>query len=101
LRDAALVQQFAEVAREEYKAIGVRSALHPQIDLVTEPRWSRIANTMGEDANLTSELVVAYIKGFQGDKLGRHSVTTVTKHFPGAGPMEDGRDSHFAYGKNQ
>jgi beta-glucosidase len=101
LRDPALVQTFAEVAREEYKAIGIRSALHPQIDLATEPRWSRIANTMGEDANLTSELVVAYIKGFQGDKLGRHSVTTVTKHFPGGGPMENGEDSHFTYGKNQ
>lgn len=55
---------------------------------------------MGEDANLTSELVVAYIKGFQGKKLGRHSVTTVTKHFPGGGAMENGEDSHFTYGKN-
>lgn len=82
-------------------AIGVRSALHPQIDLSTEPRWARIGNTMGEDAELTSKLVVAYIKGFQGEKLGRHSVTTVTKHFPGAGPMENGEDSHFVYGKNQ
>ncbi|KAJ4299943.1 hypothetical protein N0V90_005191 [Kalmusia sp. IMI 367209] len=82
LRDAELVQKFAEIAREEYMAIGIRSALHPQIDLVTEPRWARIGNTMGEDANLTSELVVAYLKGFQGEKLGPHSVTTVTKHFP-------------------
>lgn len=100
LRDPELVQTFGEIAREEYKAIGVRSALHPQIDLATEPRWSRISNTMGEDADLTSELVVAYIKGFQGEKLGRHSVTTVTKHFPGGGAMEDGEDSHFTYGKN-
>ena len=101
LRDAEIVQKFAEIAREEYMAIGIRSALHPQIDLVTEPRWARIGNTMGEDANLTSELVVAYLKGFQGDKLGSHSVTTVTKHFPGGGPMENGEDSHFTYGKNQ
>lgn len=57
--------------------------------------------TMGEDANLTSELVVSYIKGFQGEEIGSHSVTTVTKHFPGAGPMENGEDSHFTYGKNQ
>lgn len=101
LRDAEIVQKFAEIAREEYMAIGIRSALHPQIDLVTEPRWARIGNTMGEDANLTAELVVAYLKGFQGDKLGSHSVTTVTKHFPGGGPMENGEDSHFTYGKNQ
>lgn len=101
LRDPELVEKFAEVAREEYKAIGIRSALHPQIDLSTEPRWSRIGNTMGEDANLTSTLVVAYLKGFQGKELGPDSVTTVTKHFPGAGPMENGEDSHFVYGKNQ
>jgi beta-glucosidase len=100
VRDPALVQQFAEVAREEYMAIGIRSALHPQIDLTTEPRWARIANTMGEDANLTSQLVVAYLKGFQGEEMGAHSVTTVTKHFPGGGAMEDGEDSHFTYGKN-
>jgi beta-glucosidase len=100
LRDPAVVQQFAEVAREEYLAVGIRSALHPQIDLTTEPRWARISNTMGEDANLTSQLVVAYLKGFQGEEMGPHSVTTITKHFPGGGPMENGEDSHFTYGKN-
>ncbi len=56
---------------------------------------------MGENATLTSELVVAYIKGFQGEEIGPHSVTTVTKHFPGGGPMENGEDSHFTYGKNE
>ncbi|KAJ4351950.1 uncharacterized protein N0V89_007295 [Didymosphaeria variabile] len=101
LRDAEIVQKFAEIAREEYMAIGIRTALHPQIDLVTEPRWARIGNTMGEDANLTSELVVAYLKGFQGEELGTHSVSTITKHFPGGGPMENGEDSHLTYGKNQ
>jgi len=100
LRDPELVQTFAAIAAEEYKAIGIRCSLHPQIDLSTEPRWARIGNTFGEDANLTSQMVVAYIKGFQGAEFGRHSVTTVTKHFPGGGPMENGEDSHFTYGKN-
>jgi beta-glucosidase len=101
LRDASLVEQFADIARQEYLAVGLRVALHPQIDLSTEPRWSRIANTMGEDAGLTSELVVAYLKGFHGKTFGPDSVSTVMKHFPGAGPMENGEDSHFVYGKNQ
>lgn len=101
LRDADLVKKFAEVAREEYVAVGIRAALHPQVDLATEPRWARLGNTWGENATLTSELLVAYIKGFQGDRIGPHSVTTVTKHFPGGGPMENGEDSHFTYGKNQ
>lgn len=100
LRDAELVRKFANIARQEYLAIGLRSALHPQIDLATEPRWARIGGTMGEDAYLTAELVVAYIEGFTGDEFGNQSVTTVTKHFPGSGPVQDGEDSHFTYGKN-
>lgn len=94
------MRNFANIARQEYLAVGLRSALHPQIDLATEPRWARIGATMGEDANLTAELVVAYIEGFTGDTFGCQSVTTVTKHFPGSGPVQGGEDSHFASGKN-
>ncbi|KAI0885857.1 glycoside hydrolase family 3 protein [Annulohypoxylon maeteangense] len=101
LRDANLVRKFAEIAREEYLAVGLRTALHPQVDVTTEPRWARISGTFGENAELTAELLAAYIKGFQGDKLGAYSVSTVTKHFPGGGPMQNGEDSHFAYGKNE
>jgi beta-glucosidase-like glycosyl hydrolase len=64
LRDPALVKKFAEVAREEYMAVGIRAALHPQVDLSTEPRWARIGNTWGEDSTLTSQLIAEYIKGF-------------------------------------
>lgn len=39
IRDAKLVEEFANIARQEYMAIGLRAALHPQIDLATEPRW--------------------------------------------------------------
>lgn len=84
LRSPEVVERFADIARQEYLAVGLRSALHPQIDLSTEPRWSRISGTMGEDAELTSGLVVAYLKGFHGKEFGSTSITTVTKHFPGA-----------------
>lgn len=60
-----LVQRFADTARREYIAIGLRCALHPQIDLATEPRWARIGATFGEDADLSGSLVAAYIRGFQ------------------------------------
>jgi beta-glucosidase-like glycosyl hydrolase len=101
IRDAELVHTFADIARQEYKAVGIRSALHPQIDVATEPRWARITTTMGENATLTAELVVSYIKGFHGPgEFGKDSVTTVSKHFPGSGPVQDGEDSHFTYGKN-
>jgi beta-glucosidase len=96
-----LVERFADIARQEYLAVGLRLALHPQIDLATEPRWSRISGGFGEDADLTSMLVEAYIRGFQGEQLGPESVSTMTKHFPGGGPQKDGEDPHFAYGREQ
>lgn len=101
LRSPEPVRQFAEIAREEYVSVGIRQALHPQVDLATEPRWGRNNAGMGEDAALVSTMVVEYIKGFQGPTIGPHSVITTTKHFPGGGPMENGEDSHFEWGKNQ
>ena len=99
--DADLVQQFGDIARQEYTAVGIRVALHPQLDLATEPRWARINGTFGEDADLASRLGAAYIRGFQGVQLGTDSVATMAKHFPGGGPQKDGEDPHFAYGKDQ
>lgn len=102
LRDAKLVQRFADIARQEYLAVGLRVALHPQIDLATEPRWARINATFGEDAELSGELGAAYIRGFQGTNgIVKDSVSCITKHFPGGGPEKDGEDSHFTYGKEQ
>jgi beta-glucosidase len=99
--DEELVQRFADIARQEYRAIGVRVALHPTADLATEPRWARIRETFGEDANLTSRLIAAYVRGFQGPRLGKESVAAMVKHFPGGGPQKDGEDAHFSYGREQ
>jgi beta-glucosidase len=99
--DPQLVQEFADIARQEYLAVGIRTALHPMADLATEPRWGRINGTFGEDAKLSAPLTAAYIRGFQGETLGPHSVACMTKHFPGGGPQKDGEDPHFPEGKEQ
>jgi len=99
--DAELVERFADIARQEYLALGIRVALHPMADLATEPRWARINGTFGEDAELSARLTAAYIRGFQGETLGKESVACMTKHFPGGGPQKDGEDPHFPYGKEQ
>jgi beta-glucosidase len=99
--DEALVEQFGDIARQEYLALGIRVALHPMADLATEPRWARINGTFGEDAQLSARLTAAYIRGFQGPALGPASVACMTKHFPGGGPQKDGEDPHFPYGKEQ
>ena len=49
LRDPDAVREFADIARQEYVAVGIRAALHPTLDLATEPRWARQAGTFGQD----------------------------------------------------
>lgn len=99
--EPTLAQEFADIARQEYCAIGIRVAIHPMADLATEPRWARINGTFGEDAHLAAQMTQAYIRGFQGETLGPQSVACMTKHFPGGGPQKDGEDPHFPYGKEQ
>lgn len=101
LDDLAVIEQFADIARREYRAVGIRAALHPQIDLPTESRWGRQVQTFGYDAARVSEITAAYLRGFQGDTLGSDSVACTTKHFPGGGPQLDGEDAHFPYGREQ
>ena len=98
--DTALMYQFGKIAAQEYRAVGLVCALHPMADLATEPRWSRISGTFGEDASLASKLITAYIKGFQGAQLSNKSVMCITKHFPGSGAEKEGWEGHFSYGKN-
>lgn len=95
------VRAYIDVVKREYLAVGIRMSLHPQIDLATEPRWPRISGTFGEDAHLSARLAKAYIQAFQGETLGPDSVACMTKHFPGAGPQNEGLDSHFAIHKGQ
>jgi beta-glucosidase len=105
--DPAITRQFGAVAAREYRALGITTALSPQIDLATEPRWNRFIGTFGEDPQLATDMARAYVDGFQSsarngetDKgWGMHSVNAMVKHWPGGGPQEGGRDAHFAYGK--
>jgi len=100
--DAALTRRFGDIARQEYRAVGIQMALSPQADLSTEPRWPRINGTFGEDAALAGRMVRAYVEGFQHGTRGVDSagVITVVKHWVGYGAAKNGFDSHNAYGSH-
>jgi beta-glucosidase len=99
--DPALVRTFADIARQEHIAVGIRETLSPQADLATEPRWARINGTFGEDADLARRLVKAYVEGFQNGSsvLNSGSVIAVVKHWVGYGAQKDGWDIHNYYGR--
>ena len=105
--DPANVRRFAEIASAEYRALGLTTALSPQSDLSTEPRWRRLYMGYGEHSGLVAECVRAYSDGFQTSKgdaciegaWGTESVNAMAKHWPGGATGEAGRDAHFGIGK--
>jgi beta-glucosidase len=105
--DPALVEEFGRIAAQEYRALGIATALSPQIDLATEPRWTRFYGTFGESPQLDTDMARAYVDGFQtstgkdeiADGWGYASVNAMVKHWPSGGPEEAGRDAHYNYGK--
>lgn len=105
--DPALTRKFGEIAAKEYRALGLTTALSPQIDIATDPRWFRFNGTFGEDTRLATDMARAYIDGFQtssseselADGWGYDSVNAMVKHWPGGGSGEGGRDAHYGCGK--
>lgn len=99
--DPAITRRFGEVASKEYRAMGIATALSPQIDIATDPRWMRFNGTFGEDSTLAADMAQAYCDGFQSSTngWGSESVNAMVKHWPGGGSGEAGRDAHYGYGK--
>lgn len=105
--DPVLVRRFGEIASKEYRALGISTALSPQVDLATDPRWYRFSGTFGPSPELSTEMARAYVDGFQtssGEKeiaggWGYESVNAMVKHWPGGGAGEGGRDAHYGFGK--
>lgn len=107
--DPVLMRQYGDIVSREYRALGIATALSPQADIATEPRWWRYNGTFGEDPTLVTDMVQAYCEGLQtspktlltcGEQgWGRLSVNAMVKHWYGYGAGEGGRDSHFASGK--
>lgn len=105
--DSELLREFGRIASLEYRALGFATALSPQIDIATDPRWMRFSGTYGEDPKLVTDMAEAYCDGFQtstGDDAlygawGLKSVNAMAKHWPGGGPCEAGRDAHYGRGQ--
>ena len=94
-RDEELVVKLAEVARLEHLAIGVRMTLSPEADIASEPRWGRVMETFGEDPDLVTAMTRAQVVAFQNgtEGINTESIVACLKHFPGAGPQMDGKDT--------
>lgn len=105
--DPAVVEKFGHIAALEYRALGIATALSPQVDIATDPRWSRVNGTFSENPQLAAAMAQAYCDGFQtstgkleiANGWGFGSVNAMVKHWPGGGSGEGGRDAHYGMGK--
>lgn len=98
-QDASLITRFAEIARTEWDAVGLKKGYMYMADVVTDPRWQRSYGTFGEDSQFISDAIRRLVKGFQGESLSNDSVALTIKHFPGGGARENGFDPHYEEGK--
>lgn len=101
MKDLKLVREFADIARQEWAAVGLRKGYMYMADLSTEPRWQRVEGTFGENSAWVAKIITEIVLGFQGNKLSPSSVALTTKHFPGGGATEGGQDPHFNWGRNE
>ncbi len=91
-----LIKKGARMAAIEAASEGINWTFAPMIDITRDPRWGRIAETLGEDTHLTSVLGTAMVEGFQGEKLSQgDSIAACVKHYAGYGYSESGKD--YAY----
>ena len=105
--DPSVAEEFGRIASVEYRAMGISTALSPEIDVATEPRWWRFDGTYGEGYKLNTDMGRAYCDGFQTSPKGKRisgvwgyeSVNAMAKHWYGYGAQEGGREGHFATGE--
>ncbi|WP_276778652.1 glycoside hydrolase family 3 N-terminal domain-containing protein [Actinomyces gerencseriae] len=118
LLDPERVREYAGIISREYRALGITTALGPQIDLATDPRWMRLQDTWGPHRGLVVDYTRACCDGMQTTPpvgipasgppaaasaadagWGGASVVAMVKHWPGGGTGEGGRDAHYGFGK--
>lgn len=91
--DEALTAKYYQVLKEELEAMGVRMALSPDADLMTDPRWGRNQECYSEDVDVVKSLITVAVQTLQGgSELTPDSVMACVKHFPGAGAQTGGVD---------
>jgi beta-glucosidase len=90
--DPELVEQIYTAIAEETRSRGAHQALTPVVDVARDPRWGRVEETFGEDPYLVSQLGIAAVRGFQGDRTfsDKKRVIATLKHFAAHGQPESG-----------
>lgn len=91
--DDGLAEEVAAIAAQEATLEGVAWTFAPMMDISEEPRWGRVAESLGEQPVLAGRLAAGMVRGFQGpDVSDRRRLASCAKHFVGYGLSTGGRD---------
>lgn len=88
-----LIERMGEVIASEIRLQGGHIAYGPVLDIVRDPRWSRVEESYGEDPWLTACMGAAFVRGLGSADLThpRHALSTL-KHFIAYGASEAGQN---------
>jgi len=76
--DPALVEEMAHRIGRDLASVGVHQGLAPVLDVVRDPRWGRVEETIGEDPYLVGTIGAAYVRGLESA-----GIIATLKHFAG------------------
>lgn len=76
--DPPLVEEMARRIGADLRSAGVHQGLAPVLDVVRDPRWGRVEETIGEDPYLVGTVGTAYVRGLEAA-----GVVATLKHFAG------------------
>ncbi|MGP4046695.1 beta-xylosidase/alpha-l-arabinosidase [Streptomyces sp. 2A115] len=76
--DPALVEEMARRIGQDLASVGVHQGLAPVLDVVRDPRWGRVEETIGEDPYLVGTVGAAYVRGLESA-----GIIATLKHFAG------------------
>ncbi|MFD7435128.1 glycoside hydrolase family 3 N-terminal domain-containing protein [Streptomyces sp. NPDC059861] len=76
--DPELVAEMARRIGADLRSVGVHQGLAPVLDVVRDPRWGRVEETIGEDPYLVGTIGAAYVRGLESA-----GVVATLKHFAG------------------
>ena len=99
--DYNAIERYADLDRQIWRAKGIDRMYGQQIDLITDPRWTRNLTTFTEDPTVLSNIATALVKGYQGSTEGLQDdgIAMIMKHFPGDSASYNGLESHAAAGQ--
>ncbi|MFV8188771.1 glycoside hydrolase family 3 N-terminal domain-containing protein [Streptomyces sp. AF1B] len=76
--DPGLVEDMARRIGDDLRSAGVHQGLAPVLDVVRDPRWGRVEETIGEDPYLVGTIGAAYVRGLESA-----GIVATLKHFAG------------------